>query len=153
MDAMNRDEYMSSMRLSWELLWKGYGLNRVSATVGVHYQLSKITSQLVRLTQPKDDHKEIVSVDILNDGNQTFLPHDDVLLPAWVKFSGALSAVPANKQEQGFIRLSLRNVQLNNEVSDLLLDSFKKAPLISLFLSNNSQPHMLGKGWRGKYSG
>ena len=71
------------------------------------------------------------------NGNSTFLLHDEVLLPAWEKFTDALSVVRSCYSKQGYITLILSDVQLNNEVKDLLLHSFTTAPLKSLTLKNN----------------
>lgn len=58
--------------------------------------------------------------------------HEDETLPLWKRFAGALSDVAPS--DYGYISLLLNDVQLNNKASDLLLKSFKSAPLFSLSL-------------------
>ena len=75
-----------------ELLTKGYDPIRALGITVAHYRLSMGTSQLDGLTQPQQDFP--VNVCAVGNGNPTFLPHHNALLPAWEKFTKALSSVP-----------------------------------------------------------
>ena len=61
------------------------------------------------------------------------LQPNDMMLPYWKRFCTALSSISSS----GCIKLVLSAVQLDVEVMDLLLESFKKSPLKKLALEQN----------------
>ena len=137
MDPINNnddDGYSEAGRLYARLRSLGYGHAHAIPTVLAQMYLMKGTSQLIRYKQgpPEDDRK--IEVDAF-DNTEELLLHDDLLLPWWKHFAEALFSVAAC--EQGYIRLFLRQVQLGEAVSDMLLQSFKTAPIKTLLLMNN----------------
>ena len=67
------------------------------------------------------------------DNPDLLLQSNDMMLPYWKRFCEALSSIPSS----GCIDLVLSAVQLNEDVSDLLIESFQKSPLKQLILNQN----------------
>ena len=129
MDPINNnddDRYSEGSRLHACLRSLGYGEAHATKTVLAQMLLTKGTSKLIRCKQGPPEDDERIEVGAF-DNPEELLLHDDVLLPWWRKFAEALTSVAAC--EQGYIHLTLRQVQLGKVVSDMLLQSFKTAPL------------------------
>ncbi|KAL9186304.1 hypothetical protein ACHAXT_005542 [Thalassiosira profunda] len=96
--------------------------------------------EVTRLAGLTEGNRELVETERIAiaagaSDEEGVLLHHDILLPDWKKFVSALSSVaPANK---GYIRLSLQQIQIGPEVSDLLLKSLQMAPILDLVLINN----------------
>ena len=96
------------------------------------------TAKLVRCKNApgKEDAVESIVIGAFGvDHPNDRLAHHDLLLPGWKEFAKALSGV--NASEQGRIKLSLTQFELDTSVTDMLLQSFKAAPLKYLGLKNN----------------
>ena len=127
MDTINATAESEARRLRMVSLSKGVDLIDAEAVEHVYLDLFDATFKLVHLNQVDQEFVKVLPL--------TFLQHYNILLPAWIQFTEALSVVPASKH--GHIRLMLSNVQLDSRVKNLLLHSFRTAPLKSLTLANN----------------
>ena len=119
MDTINATAESEARRLRMVSLSKGVDLIDAEAVEHVYLDLFDATFKLVHLNQVDQEFVKVLPL--------TFLQHYNILLPAWIQFTEALSVVPASKH--GHIRLMLSNVQLDNRVKKLLLHSFRTAPL------------------------
>ena len=112
-----------------------YALGRAYST------LTEGASQLIRCRDgPTEDalrnDTEGVGVTAFRSTvNEGILMHDDVLMPAWRKFTKSLSSVKS--WDKGYIHLMLKRIRLDQSVLDLLLQAFKTAPMKVLQLNYN----------------
>lgn len=123
------------------LLSLGYGEAHAREIVSTGRLLKQGTLKLNRRKQGPSRANETEMIRIAafiygNYGNpDTVLLHDDILLPSWKTFADTLSSITTH--DHGFIHIHLGQVHLGTVVSDMLLQSFKTAPLLSLTLKKN----------------
>lgn len=110
------------------------GYDRSHARTIVYAQLCMILmrKEMARFDQHANDPLKItISANL--EPNMPPLQHDDVLLPYWKRFIGALSSVADS--ERGRIRLCFHSLQLGNEgIQKMLLQTFEMAHRLKILV-------------------
>ena len=105
---------------------------QAAATMTAVATMRRSISQLVNWNEGSLPRVDIAAFCFENPN--LLLLHNDLLLPFWKRFCTALSSISSS----GCISLVLSAVQLDVEVMDMLLESFKKkSPLKQLTLNQN----------------
>lgn len=132
MDLMNNVDN----RLYNRLVSQGYGEVHARAMTAAQNTLIDGTSLLARL-KPEPFGHDFVQIGVFGDHPEDLILNTigAGLLSSWRMFADALSSIETSRH--GYIDLVLKQVRLDEEVLDMLIESFKTSPLRCLLLMNN----------------
>ena len=105
---------------------------QAAATMTAIATMRRGITQVKKYTPSEGTLRVDVAAFSLNNPDLLLQPND-MMLPYWKRFCTALSSISSS----GCIDLVLSAVQLNEDVSDLLIESFQKSPLKQLILNQN----------------
>ncbi|KAL7528409.1 hypothetical protein ACHAWF_003822 [Thalassiosira exigua] len=138
-DNGNADHALEARTLVAQLISQGVDEARANWLGNVQFHLLEGISKLRQLkeTPSEGDVEIIIGCADTDSVDAVELPaHHDALLPGWTEFANTLSSVLVNRKQH--IGLIIRHVRLTSKVTEILLRSFKTAPLQKFALENNA---------------